>query len=185
MLLCAALLLLLHSSRADMMNQCRLVGDCSSRMIAVKSSDSMHQCREIGREMKRRYSHETADYISWNSQTNLCIVYETCSDIVYDTVDTAFTVSSYIGCMCQQPVFCQGRTVGNSVVEDEASCDQECLENEACKWFTYFLDIKACILMEDCSTPPAPCSSCLSSQKVCQLSLSPPPLHLVNTTTNI
>lgn len=197
MLLLGALLVLPAISGVSgySQSQCRLVGDCKSRLVNLNLADTMQECRQYGRKLKKdaelaaqpnfdRYGRRLprtqttsrapapGEYVSWNSNNKLCLAYEGCESINGIDATATHTFSSHVDCECHQPVFCNGLVVGNSIVEDEVSCDQACQAEESCSWFTYFEDHKACILMKDCPSPKTSCTNCYSSLKSCGLSLT-------------
>ena len=138
---------------------CGIVGNCEDVLLDLSLASSLDGCVINGRQVPG------AMFVSWNSIANICEAYATCEDL--DDSETNILTSSVECDVCNAPGLCLGHVVDDSVVEGEEECEQLCINEQTCEWFSYLGDQQFCLLLDDCTALDTSCSNCHTSMKTC------------------
>ena len=157
-LLFIPLLQLLHISASSSL-ECGLIGNCESVLLDLSITSSLDGCVISGQQV------QGAKFVSWNSIANICEAYATCEEI--DDSEMNSLTSSVECYVCNAPGLCLGHVVDDSIVDGEEECEQLCINEETCTWFSFLADQQFCLLLDDCSSLDTTCSNCHTSMKTC------------------
>ena len=134
----------------------RARGNCESVLLDLSLTSSLDGCVINGRQVPG------AKFVSWNSIANICETYE-----AIDNSETN-TLTSSIDCdVCNATGICLGHVVDDSIVEGEKECEQLCMKEETCEWYSYLGDQQFFLLLDGCTTLSTTCSNCYTSMKTC------------------
>ena len=158
LLLFIPVLQLLHAPASSAL-ECGVVGDCEAVLLDLSHTTSLDGCVISGKNVPG------STFVSWNSIAGLCEAYDSCEEI--DDSETNSLTSSVDCKVCNAPGFCLGEVVDENIVEGEEECEQLCVNNEACVWFSYLQDDKFCLILAECSSLVTSCSNCFTSMKTC------------------
>jgi len=93
------------------------------------------------------------------------VAYTSCETL--DDSESTFITSSVECPACHGEGECLGHVIDELILQAEQPCQEMCQLSEDCQWFTYFADLKICLLMTDCPRLNTECANCFSSQKEC------------------
>eukprot|EP00095_Tigriopus_kingsejongensis_P009905 maker-scaffold470_size172058-snap-gene-0.38 protein:Tk09905 transcript:maker-scaffold470_size172058-snap-gene-0.38-mRNA-1 annotation:"hypothetical protein" len=120
------------------------------------------------------------EWFTWHSNSELCNMVSGCS-----TLDDSCTTCTSGENECQVDPGsdfqcgvegeCLGSILDTFSDVDVDACLAGCKDNSKCTWYTYYPDRKVCILFQECTFKPGPCSNdCVSGEQGCDDSDVPP-----------
>ena len=136
--------LLCLNNQASSALECGRIGNCESVLLDLSLTGSLDGCVINGRQVPG------ANFVSWNSIANICEAYASCEAI--DDSETN-TLTSSIDCnVCNAPGLCLGHVVDDIIVEGEEECEQLCINEKTCEWYSYLEDQQFCLLLDNCNS---------------------------------
>ncbi|TRY74816.1 hypothetical protein TCAL_05662 [Tigriopus californicus] len=155
--------------------QCWVVGECLGSNMGVTFTDNKEDCLKACQEATN------CEWFTWHSDSKLCNKFSTCP-----TLDDSCTtcISGENECesdpgsdfQCNVEGECYGDILGTFPNIDGDDCLAECKKNSQCKWYTYYVTQKACLLFGSCDFQAGSCSSqCVSGEQGCGGGVPPVP----------
>ena len=154
---------------------CGRIGNCESVLLDLSLAGSLDGCVINGRQVPG------AKFVSWNSIANVCEAYATCEAI--DDSETNSLTSSVECDICDTSGLCLGHVVDDSIVEGEKECEQLCINEQTCEWYSYLEDQQFCLLFDICYSLDTSCSNCHTSMKTCAASVAKNKMFYVDANT--